>query len=187
MKRGKKRPWRRFLLLLLLLALAALAWFGQALYRKVFSPYQGYEKQAVVQIDSGMSVAAIGRRLQSRGVIASADYFTRYYRLFFAGKKLKAGEYLFDAPLSMRQVIEKLEEGKAILYKVTVKEGLWIGETAQVFEAAGLFPAAEFVRAASPSRPGARHRPGGGRPGGLPFPRHLPGAQGHHGRARWPP
>jgi len=152
MKRSKKRAWRRFLLPLLLLVLAALAWFGQALYRKVIFPYQGYEKQAVVEIDSGMSVAAIGRRLQSRGVIASAEAFTRYYRLFFAGRKLKAGEYLFDAPLSMRQVIQKLEEGKAILYKVTVKEGLWIKETAQVFEAAGLFPAAEFVRAAS--RPG---------------------------------
>ncbi|HEX7502835.1 MAG TPA: endolytic transglycosylase MltG, partial [Acidobacteriota bacterium] len=33
--------------------------------------------------------------------------------------------------------------------KVTIKEGLWIGETAQVFEQAGLFPASEFMRAAS--------------------------------------
>ena len=47
----------------------------------------------------------------------------------------------------MRQVIVKLEQGKAILYKVTVKEGLWIGETAQVFETAGLFPAREFIEA----------------------------------------
>jgi UPF0755 protein len=103
----------------------------------------------VVRIDSGMSVAAIGRKLQRQGVVASADYFTRYYRLFFAGKMLKAGEYLFDGPLSVRQVIEKLEQGKALLYKVTVKEGLWLGEAAQVFEAAGLFPAAEFRRAAA--------------------------------------
>ena len=108
------------------------------------SPYQGYAKNVVVQIDSGMPVAAIGEKLQRQGVIANAAYFKRYYRMFFAAKKLKAGEYLFDGPLSMRQVIEKLEQGKAILYKITVKEGLWIGETAQVFEAAGLFPAAEF-------------------------------------------
>jgi len=47
----------------------------------------------------------------------------------------------------MRQVIEKLEIGKAILYKVTVKEGLWIGEAAQVLEEAGLFPAWDFIRA----------------------------------------
>jgi UPF0755 protein len=94
-------------------------------------------------------VAAIGKKLERQGVIADAGYFRRYYRLFFAGKNLKAGEYLFDGPLSVRQVIEKLEQGKAILYKVTVKEGLWIGETAQVFEQAGLFPASEFRRVAS--------------------------------------
>jgi UPF0755 protein len=149
MKRTKKRSWKRFFLLLLLPALAGLLWFGTRVYRQLFFPYQGYENHTVVQIDSGMSVAAIGKRLESHGVIANAEYFRRYYRLFFAGKKLKAGEYLFDGPLSVRQVIEKLEQGKAILYKITVKEGLWIGETAQVFAQAGLFPAADFVRAAS--------------------------------------
>jgi UPF0755 protein len=149
MKRARRRNVKRIFTFLLLLALVAGVWFVYGVYHKVFYPFQGFEKNTVVQIDSGMSVAAIGRKLQSQGVIASAQYFTRYYRLFFANKKLKAGEYLFDGPLSMRQVIEKLEEGKAILYKITVKEGLWIGEMAQVFEEAGLFPAGEFRRAAT--------------------------------------
>ncbi len=149
MRRRKKRPFIRFFMFLLLLALAVATWFGQGVYRKIFHPYQGYANSTVVLIESGMPVSAMGKRLQQHGVIASADYFTRYYRLFFANKKLKAGEYLFDGPLSMRQVIEKLELGRAILYKVTVKEGLWIGEIAQIFEGAGLFPAADFLRAAS--------------------------------------
>ncbi len=139
---------RRFLLLLLLLALAALAWFGYGIYRTVFQPFQNYGPSVVVVIESGMPVSAIAKRLQQHGVIASAEAFTRYYRLFHAAKKLKAGEYLFDGPLSMRQVIDKLEQGKSILYRVTVKEGLWIGEIALVFEEAGLFPASEFRRAA---------------------------------------
>jgi UPF0755 protein len=149
MKRTKRGALRRFFPLLLLLVVAGLAWVGYGIYRNVLFPFQGYGKNTVVKIDSGMSVAAIGKKLQGHGVIASAAYFNRYYRLFFAGKKLKAGEYLFDEPLSMRQVIEKLEKGKAILYKVTVKEGLWIGEVAQILEAAGLFPASAFRRAAS--------------------------------------
>ncbi|MBN2399305.1 MAG: endolytic transglycosylase MltG [Candidatus Aminicenantes bacterium] len=143
----RKRQWKRFFLFLLFLTLAVAVWFGYRFYQKVLHPYQGYANRAVVRIDSGMPVSAIGRRLHEQGVIVSADYFTRYYRMFFAGKKLKAGEYLFDGPLTMRQVIEKLEQGKAILYKVTVKEGLWIGETARNFEAAGLFPASEFFKA----------------------------------------
>jgi UPF0755 protein len=147
MKRSKQRSRKRLFLLLLLPALAVAAWFGYGAYRKVFQSFQGYTQNTVVQIDSGMSVAAIGKKLERQGVIASAEYFVRYYRLFFAGRKLKAGEYLFDTPLSMRQVIEKLEIGKALLYKVTVKEGLWIGEAAQVLEEAGLFPAWDFIRA----------------------------------------
>ena len=146
-RRSRRRPFKRFFLFLLFLALAVGSWFGYRIYQKIFLPYQGYAKNAVVRIESGMPVSAIGRKLQEQGVIASAEYFNRYYRLFFAGKKLKAGEYLFDGPLSMRQVIVKLEQGKAILYKVTVKEGLWIGETAQVFETAGMFPAREFIKA----------------------------------------
>ncbi len=151
MKRSRRRSWKRFFLLILLLALGVAAWIGHGAYRQVFHPFQGYAKSAVVLIESGMPVSSIGKRLQQQGIIASSQYFTRYYRLFFAQKKLKAGEYLFDGPLTMRQVIEKLEQGKAILYKVTVKEGLWIGEMAQMFEEAGLFPAAEFMAAARDS------------------------------------
>jgi UPF0755 protein len=138
---------KKLILSLFLLAVVVLAWLGFNVYRKVHVPFQGYAKSVVVQIDSGMTVAAIAAKLQRQGIIANAAYFTRYYRLFFADKKLKAGEYLFDAPLTMRQVIQKLDLGKAILYKITVKEGLWIGETAQVFADAGLFPAGEFLRA----------------------------------------
>jgi UPF0755 protein len=150
-RRSGKQPLKRFFLFLTLLALAVSVWLGYGVYYKVFYPYQGYAKNAVVRIDSGMPVSTIGRKLQEQGVIASAEYFTRYYRLFFANKKLKAGEYFFDGPLTMRQIIEKLEQGKAILYKVTVKEGLWIGETAMIFEEAGLFPASEFIKASRDS------------------------------------
>lgn len=148
MKRTKKRAIRRFLLFLLLLAAAVLAWFGYGVYRQVFQPFQNYGQNVVVVIDSGMPVSAIADRLQQHGVIASAEAFRRYYRLFHADRKLKAGEYLFDAPLSMPQVIGKLAQGKSLLHRVTVKEGLWIGEIARVFEESGLFPAAGFVRAA---------------------------------------
>ncbi len=148
MRRSSKRTLRRFLLLLLLLALAVLAWFGHGIYRQVFQPFQDFGPSVVVVIESGMPVSAIADRLQQHGVIASAEAFRRYYRLFHAHRKLKAGEYLFDGPLSMGQVIEKLAQGKSLLHKVTVKEGLWVGEIARVFEETGLFPAADFVRAA---------------------------------------
>lgn len=148
-RKKRKKPWRRVLALALLAAAAVLGWLGYGLYRRAFHPYQGHDGRVVVVIENGMPVSAIARRLERQGVVASAAAFTRYYKLFHSDRKLKAGEYLFDAPLTMGQVVGKLAAGKSVLYRVTVKEGLWIGEIAQVLEDGGLFPAAEFRRAAA--------------------------------------
>lgn len=148
-RKKRKKPWRRAAAFFLLLAAVALAWFAFAAYRRLFSPFQGHGGRVVVVIDSGMPVSAIGKRLERHGIVASAAAFTRYYKLFHPTRKLKAGEYLFDAPLTMGQVIDKLAAGKSVLYRVTVKEGLWSGEIAKVLEDIGLFPAADFRRAVS--------------------------------------
>ena len=74
MKRAKKRSWQRvFPAAAAAGRWPALAWFGYGVYRKVFSPYQGYANNAVVQIDSGMTrgrhrqkAAAPGRHRQRR-------------------------------------------------------------------------------------------------------------------------
>jgi UPF0755 protein len=139
---------KKIIALLFWLAVLAALWLGFDIYRKVFVPYQGYAKSVVVRIDAGTSAAAISEKLYRYGVIANSGYFRRYYRLFYAAVSLKAGEYLFDGPLTMNQVIEKLHLGKAILYKITINEGLTTEETARIFQAAGLFAADEFVQAA---------------------------------------
>jgi UPF0755 protein len=56
-------------------------------------------------------------KADSRIFVGSAIYFK-------AQKKLKAGEYEFSKHASMRQVLDRLVEGKAILHKVTVREGI---------------------------------------------------------------
>lgn len=146
-RKNRRNPWRRLVAFTLLLAAIALAWLAFAVYRRLFSPFQGHGGRVVVVIDSGMPVSAIGKRLERQGIVASAVAFSRYYKYFHSTRKLKAGEYLFDAPLTMGQVIDKLAAGKSVLYRVTVKEGLWSGEIAKVLEDGGLFPAADFRRA----------------------------------------
>jgi UPF0755 protein len=144
---------KKIILYLFLAFMVAAAWLGFEVYRKVFSPYMGYAGKTVVSIEPGNSATAISVMLQRQGIIADAAYFRRYYRLFFKGKTLKAGEYLFDGPLTMPQVIEKLVLGKAILYKITFKEGLMIDEMAQIFQEAGIFSAKDFILAARDTEP----------------------------------
>jgi UPF0755 protein len=139
---------KKIKLYLFLAAIIALAWLGFDVYRKVFSTYQGYAGKAVVHIEPGNSASSISTMLYKQGIIANALYFKQYYRWFFRGKTLKAGEYLFDGPLTMRQVIEKLNLGKAILYKITINEGLGMDEMGLIFQEAGIFAAREFIRAA---------------------------------------
>jgi UPF0755 protein len=83
----------------------------------------------MVVIPKGEGRIAIAERLEKEGIITNRWTFIGGHLLqtLAGGRKssdLKAGEYEIKANASMRQVMETLAEGKSILYKVTVPEGL---------------------------------------------------------------
>lgn len=85
------------------------------------------ETEKVVVIPSGRGMSAIGEQLESEGVIADRRVFVTtalYFNYLKDNSTLKAGEYEFAAHSSMRDVLDKLVEGKSIRHKVTVAEGL---------------------------------------------------------------
>jgi UPF0755 protein len=80
-------------------------------------------------IPKGEGRIAIAERLEREGVITNRWTFVGGYLLqgFLGGHKtgeLKAGEYEIKEHASMRDVIDTLAEGKSILYKTTLPEGL---------------------------------------------------------------
>lgn len=82
-----------------------------------------------VIIPKGEGRIAIAERLEKEGVIANRWTFVGGHLLkTFLGPKrnndLKAGEYQIKEHASMREVIDTLSEGKSILYKTTLPEGL---------------------------------------------------------------
>lgn len=87
------------------------------------------EAARTVVIPKGEGRIAIAERLEREGIISNRWSFIGGHLLqtFAGGRKsadLKAGEYEIKANASMRQVMETLAEGRSILYKVTVPEGL---------------------------------------------------------------
>lgn len=82
-----------------------------------------------VSIPKGEGRIEIARRLEREGIISSRWAFVAGY-LVHSGwrtKKnadLKAGEYEIKKGASMRHVLQTLIEGKSVLYKVTIPEGL---------------------------------------------------------------
>jgi UPF0755 protein len=82
-----------------------------------------------VVIPKGEGRIAIAERLEREGIITNRWTFVGGYLLqgFLGGRKtgeLKAGEYEIKERSSMRDVIDTLSEGKSILYKTTLPEGL---------------------------------------------------------------
>jgi UPF0755 protein len=78
----------------------------------------------VVVIPKGEGLSAIADRMEREGVIADRRIFTASALYFRAQDKLKAGEYAIKKNASIREVLDTLVEGKAILYSVSVPEGL---------------------------------------------------------------
>lgn len=81
------------------------------------------QHSTVVVIPKGDGVNAIADRLVREGVLNDRWLFMLGVMRFGAERKLKAGEYEFPQRASVRQVLDILVEGRAILHKVTVPEG----------------------------------------------------------------
>jgi len=80
------------------------------------------EKTVIVTAGSGLS--GIARGLERAGVVSRAELFMAGVMIKRAEKRLKAGEYRFEAAISMEDVLGKLIEGKSVKHKVTLAEGL---------------------------------------------------------------
>jgi UPF0755 protein len=114
------------------------------------SSYKGYAAaQQFVEIPAGTAVDAIGRRLVEAGVVR--DRATFRFALWVSGsaRRLQAGEYLFDRPMTALEVVDTLARGDVFLKTITFREGLTLAEMARVFEDQGFGPARAFLEAAS--------------------------------------
>jgi UPF0755 protein len=86
----------------------------------------------VAVIPKGEGVYEIASRLEREGIVSDrrlfmANYLSeRLYSSLTDSKpiQLKAGEFEIRRQASLRQVLETLIEGKAILYRITIPEGL---------------------------------------------------------------
>ncbi len=101
----------------------------------VFAIFNNFESPGpldaprIVVIPKGEGRIAIAERLEREGIITNRWTFVGGYLLqgLVGSRKaaeLRAGEYEIKEHASMREVIDTLAEGKSILYKATLPEGL---------------------------------------------------------------
>lgn len=122
---------------------------GVWLYQIVHQPYKGYtDAEVFVEIAPGSSSQLMARSLADAGVVANPTAFRLAVWLRGAGRRLQAGEYRFDAPLTPGDVVDKIARGDVFLRPLTFPEGLTIRQMAAIFEERGFGPHASFISAA---------------------------------------
>jgi UPF0755 protein len=115
------------IILLLIVAGGAALYLGKGMFEAP-GPLNR-ERTVIVPKDTG--VRAIADILRRERIIDTPIVFVTAAFLMRATSDLKAGEYLFDAGVSMREVLETLVEGKSILHQVTIAEGLTSAQIVQ--------------------------------------------------------
>jgi len=122
-----RKPLRRRLIRLLLIlgllgVLLLTTSFGYGAYR--FQAVGPAQEDTTVMLSRGMSLSTIARTLNEVGSLSDPLIFTIAVRLKQLENRLKAGEYIIPARASMADILDLLDEGKSILYPLTVPEGL---------------------------------------------------------------
>ena len=134
------------IIVLVLLAVAAgtAGWFWLSIER----PYQGFPAEGVfVDLPHGASSRTVARLLRQNGVIRSSTAFEVYARRH-PTRRLQAGEYFFNHPISGHDVFWQIADGHVYEQPFTVREGETIFDIARELEAGKFMTASEFLQAA---------------------------------------
>jgi UPF0755 protein len=121
------RSFFRFIFVILLLAVAAGAVGGWYVLNQFEEPgpqaYEG-ETETIVSLPMGTGLNQAANILQKQGVVRSAIVFRLGVMYNGRAGALKAGEYGIPSGASPRQIMDLLIDGKSIVYKLTLAEGL---------------------------------------------------------------
>ena len=133
------------LLVVVVLVAGGAAAFVFYMVNRIQEPYKGFsEPEKFVEIPSGTGAAEIRRRLVEAGVVSDELAFRAALMWTGQSRALKAGEYRFDRPMSVVEVVEKLARGDVYGHPITFPEGLTIREMAAIVESHG-FGTAERI------------------------------------------
>jgi len=133
------------LLVAIMIPLLLSAWFSFEFY---FAPKTS-PKEIFFVVDKGQGVHDIAQNLKEKGIIKNRQSFLLGYNIYYSSKSLKAGEYMFNLPLSPKDILKMLTDGKVYLHSLTIPEGLTRREIARHLESLDFTDEEEFLAASS--------------------------------------
>ena len=108
-----------FIILLVVVGIGVLYWGNQK-----FNSEGPLTQSRSIIVPRGANARTIAALLERNGIIENKWIFYGGLLAHKAQARLKAGEYLFEANVSMARVMDTLVKGRAVLHAVTIPEGL---------------------------------------------------------------
>jgi UPF0755 protein len=121
------------------------AWLSFEFY---FAPKTSSEEIFFV-VDKGQGVHDIAQHLKEKRIIKNRQAFLLGYNIYYSSKSLKAGEYMFNLPMSPKDILKMLTDGKVYLHSLTIPEGLTRKEIARHLDSLHFTDEEEFLAASS--------------------------------------
>ena len=102
-------------------------------------PHRGWEGNSVtVDLPSGVPAGRLLDRLETAGVLPSAEHVRLWLRWKGGAGALQAGEYRFDRPVSPVEVLQTLQDGAVVQHAFTIPEGWNLVQIADHIAGTGL-------------------------------------------------
>lgn len=108
------------LILVLLLSISVVAWFGWCLW---VNPITQNNKPVIVYVAPGMSLKTLAWGLYHRGLLKNPYCFLLLAKWQRQLTRIKAGEYQIDPGTTLQDLLRKLVRGEVLIHKVTLVEG----------------------------------------------------------------
>lgn len=127
---------------------AALFVSGIYAYYALIIPPDTFVPETLLTIEEGSSLSLIASKLEQAGVVRSATTFQTLAAVSGNANRLQAGDYYFERPLTVFEVLDRVHRGDTGLTPIviTIPEGATSYEIARTFqESLARFDAATFL------------------------------------------
>ncbi len=132
-----------FLLIVFIIGLGFVFWQG-----KLFldTPMQTPGKEVYFDVEPGTSFAKMAQNLEKQGIISDSFKFSLLARFRKLDNKLQAGRFKLHTNWLPETILQELMLGKAILHRITIREGLTWWQTGKLLEKHGFVRFDDFKK-----------------------------------------
>ena len=130
--------------LLFVLALAACGWLWDAAQVCLHRAPEMPGREIFFDVTPGARLGQVSAALAEKGLVTDARKFSLLARYKQWENRLQAGRFALNSGWTPEQVLDALVNGKPVLFRITVPEGLTWWQTGRLLEEAGLVRFADF-------------------------------------------